>query len=110
MVGPVVGELVATLPPIYPRNAGDPLTELGLAFEDVVFPTTEGLALRGWFIASGQPDAPAILYAPSTGHDQRSGLSLVPTFHAAGYDVLLFSYRGHARSDGGPLAFTRIYA
>jgi pimeloyl-ACP methyl ester carboxylesterase len=51
-------------------------------------------------------DAPAIVYAPATGHDQRSGLSLVVPFHEAGYHVLLFSYRGHALSDGRKGQFT----
>jgi pimeloyl-ACP methyl ester carboxylesterase len=51
-------------------------------------------------------DAPAIAYAPATSHDQRSGLSLVPAFHEAGYHVLLFSYRGHALSDGRKGQFT----
>jgi dipeptidyl aminopeptidase/acylaminoacyl peptidase len=77
-----------------------------MSYEDVAFPTTDGLMLRGWFIPAGKPDAPAILYAPATAKDQRSGLSLVPAFHAADYHVLLFSYRGHALSDGDRSGFT----
>jgi alpha-beta hydrolase superfamily lysophospholipase len=46
------------------------------------------------------------VYAPATRHDQRSGVSLVPAFHEAGYHVLLFSYRGHALSDGTRGHFT----
>jgi alpha-beta hydrolase superfamily lysophospholipase len=105
-VGPVVGEAIATLPPLFTREMPNPQTELGLPYEDVVFPTTEGLMLRGWFIPAENPDAPAILYAPATSHDQRSGLSLVSAFHEAGYHVLLFSYRGHAYSDGDRGKFT----
>jgi dipeptidyl aminopeptidase/acylaminoacyl peptidase len=105
-VGPIVGEAIATLPPAFPKETVNPLTEWGLPYEDVTFPTTDGLTLRGWFVPSEQPDAPAILYAPATGHDQRSGLSLVPAFHQAGYQVLLFSYRGHALSDGRKGEFT----
>lgn len=105
-VGPVVGEAVATFPPLLPREIPNPRTELGLPYEDVTFPTTDGLMLRGWFIPSDQLDAPAVLYAPATGHDQRSGLSLVSAFHEAGYHVLLFSYRGHAQSDGSRGNFT----
>lgn len=106
LVGPMVGELVATLPPVFPRGNVNPLTELGIPYKDVAFSTTDDLTLRGWFIPVEQPDAPAILYAPATAHDQRSGLSLVPAFHAAGYNVLLFSYRGHALSDGDKWGFT----
>ena len=83
LVGPVVGETIATLPPLVLKKATTPFSELGLPYEDVTFPTTDGLMLRGWFIPADEADAPAILYAPATGHDQRSGLSLVPQFRQA---------------------------
>jgi dipeptidyl aminopeptidase/acylaminoacyl peptidase len=105
-VGPVIGETVATFPPPFPRETPLLLTESGLAYESVTFPTSDELTLRGWFIPAEAPDAPAIVYAPATSHDQRSGLSLVPAFHRAGYHVLLFSYRGHAQSDGPRGGFT----
>ena len=110
LVGPVVGELVATLPPAFPRGGFNSPAELGVLYEDVAFSTADGLTLRGWFIPAEQPSAPAILYAPATAHDQRSGLSLVPAFHAAGYHVLLFSYRGHALSEGDSWGFTYGHA
>jgi dipeptidyl aminopeptidase/acylaminoacyl peptidase len=106
LAGPVVGETIATLPPSFSRNKIDPRTEVGLAFEDVAFPTSDGLLLRGWFIPAGRDNAPAIIYAPATRNDQRSGLSLAPAFHQAGYHVLLFSYQGHALSDGNRWQFT----
>ena len=105
-VGPLIGEAVATLPPPFPRTAPTPLTEYNLAYEEVAFPAVDGLTLQGWFVPAGQEDAPAVVYAPATGHDQRSGLSLLPAFHQAGYHVLLFSYRGYARSEGRRGQFT----
>jgi dipeptidyl aminopeptidase/acylaminoacyl peptidase len=77
-----------------------------LPYEDVEFLTTDGLTLRGWFIPAGRADAPGVVYAPATRHDQRSGVSLAPAFHGAGYHMLLFSYRGHALSDGKKGHFT----
>ncbi len=106
LIGPAVGELVATLPPAFSARQVNPLTELGIAYQDVAFATSDGLTLRGWFIPAGRPDAPAVLYAPATAQDQRSGLSLVLPFHQAGYHVLLFSYRGHALSEGHSWGFT----
>ena len=106
LVGPLVGEVVATLPPIFLKKARHAPDTLDLTYEEVAFPTSNGLVLRGWFFPTEQPDAPAVLYAPSTAHDQRSGLSLVLALHEAGYQVLLFSYRGHARSDGNRFGFT----
>lgn len=106
LVGPLVGETIATLPPSFPRSTAGPLDVLGLPYEEVSFPSTDSLVLRGWFLPAERADAPAMIYAPATAHDQRSGLSLVPAFHRAGYHVLLFSYRGHALSDGKRGGFT----
>ena len=72
---PVLGEMFATMAPIYNRKDDQLLENLGFDHEDVNFQTTDALVLRGWFFPSDEPDAPAILYAPSTSHDQRSGLS-----------------------------------
>ena len=102
----VVGEIIATLPPIFTAKASAAPKAMGIPYEEVTFPSTDGLMLRGWFFPAQNALAPAVLYAPSTGHDQRSGLSLVPSLHAAGYHVLLFSYRGHGLSDGNRFGFT----
>ncbi|MCR4406575.1 MAG: alpha/beta fold hydrolase [Anaerolineae bacterium] len=99
---PLIAEKWATRPPAFPTRDVNPLTELGLPFEEVVFPAEDGRLLRGWFIPApaSSRDAPAILYAHGSGRDQRSGLSLVPPLHRAGYHVLLFSYRGFGQSEG----------
>ena len=55
LAGPVVGETIATLPPSFTENKIDPITEAGLSFEDVAFPTSNGLSLRGWFIPAERP-------------------------------------------------------
>lgn len=99
----MIGEMVATTSPLslsYPRKYDN------LVYEEVSFPTTDGLTLRGWFFPTANPHAPAVLYAPATAKDQRQGLSLVAPLHEAGYQVLLFSYRGSGRSDGNRFAFS----
>ena len=106
LVGPAIGETIATLPPLFSRQDTNPLTESGLRYEEVAFSTDDGLTLRGWFIPADQAEAPAVVYVPGTGRDQRSGLSLVAPFHKAGYHVLLFSYRGSGQSDGNWLRFS----
>jgi dipeptidyl aminopeptidase/acylaminoacyl peptidase len=105
--GPFVGELVATMPPIFiVKQAILSVQELSLPYEEVSFITMDGITLRGWYFPSDDENAPAILYAPATSKDQRSGLSLVRPFHQAGFNVLLFSYRGHGLSDGHYHGFT----
>lgn len=104
--GPILGEMFATMAPFRSQKDFDLVNQLKIPYEDVSFPTASGLTLRGWFFPAEQAEAPAILYAPATTNDQISGLPLVAPLHQAGYHVLLFSYRGHGRSDGSRFGFT----
>jgi dipeptidyl aminopeptidase/acylaminoacyl peptidase len=104
--GPVLGELVATIAPVFPQKATISAKDLGIPYEEVAFQTSDQLILRGWFFPATDEDSPAILYAPATSNDLRSGISLVLPLHNAGYHVLLFSYRGHGFSDGNRFGFT----
>jgi dipeptidyl aminopeptidase/acylaminoacyl peptidase len=106
VAGSLVGEMVATMPPFFREEDVEPLARQGIRHQEVAFPTGDGLTLRGWFFPADSPSAPAVVYAPATARDQRSGLSLVPALHTADYHVLLFSYRGHALSDGSRWGFT----
>lgn len=101
--GPIVGEIIATTSPL---SLNFPRQYRNLAYEEVAFPTSDGLTLRGWFFAASDPNAPAVLYAPATAKDQRQGLSLVTPLQQAGFHVLLFSYRGSGNSDGNRFGFT----
>lgn len=101
--GPVIGEIIATTAPVrltFPSSFAE------LDYEDVSFPTSDGLTLRGWFFPTNEPSDPAVIYAPATANDQRQGLSLVAPLNQAGYQVLLFSYRGVGSSDGNRLNFS----
>jgi dipeptidyl aminopeptidase/acylaminoacyl peptidase len=98
--------MVATSAPFLSRSSLESIETLGISFEPVEFPAENGLMLRGFYFPSPQEDAPTLLYAPATAHDFRSGTTLVLPFHRAGYNVLLFSYRGHGASDGNPFGFT----
>ena len=104
--GPLLGELVATSAPIFTLRDSLSVKTLGLTYETVSFLTSDRVTLRGWFFPAEKRDAPAILYAPGTSQDLRSGISLVSPLQKAGYHVLLFSYRGHGFSDGNRFGFT----
>lgn len=109
VVAPLVGEMAATMAPI-PLNQQSfqiPVTEL--AYEDVEFQNEDQLWLRGWFFPAEDPGAPAIIYAPPTSHDQRTGLSVLKPLHQAGFHVLLFSFRGTGISEGNRVGFTYGY-
>jgi len=104
--GSLLGELVATIAPVFSQEAALSAKDLGILYEEVAFKTSDDLILRGWYFPAAEQEAPAILYAPATANDLRSGLSLVIPLHEAGYHVLLFSYRGSGSSDGNRLGFT----
>ena len=104
--GPVLAEMVSTAAPFFSKGADQAADALGIRYETVSFQSSDGITLRGWYFPSEIANSPAILYAPATAKDQRSGLSLVRPLHEAGFSVLLFSYRGHGASDGNPVGFS----
>jgi hypothetical protein len=76
-----------------------PAANLGTAYEDVSFRTSDGLRLEGWYVPS--KNGAAVIAFPG-----RSG----PRAHARmlarhGYGVLLFDRRGEGASEGDPNLF-----
>jgi fermentation-respiration switch protein FrsA (DUF1100 family) len=73
--------------------------EYGLAFEEVTFQTTDGVALRGWWVlVPGSQRAVVIMHGHGGSMDW--DIHRAPIFHAAGFNVLLFDFRAHGRSEG----------
>ncbi len=70
---------------------GDP-SVVGLKFEDVNFPSRDGLKLSAWFIA-GQPGAPAVLLVHGRNATRREGLRYAPSLHNAGFNLLMVDLR-----------------
>jgi dienelactone hydrolase len=80
-------------------RAGVPRAELGAAYEQVAFRTSDGLTLKGWYVPSR--NGAAVIATPGRGGAQRPARVLV----RHGYGVLLFDRRGEGESDGDPNAF-----
>jgi uncharacterized protein len=73
--------------------------EYGLHYEPVEFPAKDGVVLRGvWIPTSGSDKAVIILH----GHDSSFDFDVyrAPALQDAGFNVLLFDFRAHGRSDG----------
>jgi pimeloyl-ACP methyl ester carboxylesterase len=80
------------------------LGEYGLAGEEIAFTTTDGLTLRGvWVPAAGSDKAVVILHGHGGSYD--FDLYRTPALHEAGFNVLLFDFRAHGRSDGKQMTF-----
>ena len=90
---------------------GDTPASVGLAYEDVSFPSRiDRLTLKGWYIAGKKAFTVIIV----TGmHQSRvdysiSVLDMTGDLVARGYNVLLFDLRGRGESEGSGVLLTRF--
>ncbi len=78
--------------------------EYNLAFEEVTFKASDRLALRGlWIPAPGSERAVVILHGHGGSMDY--DIQRAPALHQAGFNVLLFDFRAHGRSQGNLATF-----
>jgi len=78
--------------------------EYGLQYETVEFKATDGLRLRGvWIPAPDSDKAVIILHGHGGSYDL--DLYRAPALHEAGFNVLLFDFRAHGRSEGMHMTF-----
>jgi dienelactone hydrolase len=76
-----------------------PTPQLGAAYEDVAFTTSDGLRLEGWYVPS--KNGAGVIVFPGRRGPQRAARMLA----GHGYGVLLFDRRGEGESEGDPNAF-----
>lgn len=78
--------------------------EYGLEFELIEFKATDGLILRGVWIPGNKSDKTVIILH---GHGSSYDLDVyrAPALLEAGFNVLLFDFRGHGRSEGNHITF-----
>ena len=78
--------------------------EYGLGYETIEFKTTDKLILRGvWIPTSGSDKAVIILHGHGGSYDL--DLYRAPALQKAGFNVLLFDFRAHGRSEGKRMTF-----
>jgi len=71
----------------------------GLSYEDILFITIDKLTLHGWWIpAPGSIHTIVFLHGFHGSMDP--DLKYAPSIHNAGYNILMFDFRAHGRSDG----------
>ena len=75
----------------------------GLVYEDVVFPTQDGLNLSGWYIPSSNEAAIILLHGIASNRIMMLDLAEVIANH--GYGVLLMDLRAHGDSEGDVYPF-----
>ena len=77
--------------------------ELGVEHEDVQFETADGITLRGWFLPRPETPRTVVSLHGYRGHmAQLLGISTL--LWKAGFNVLLFDFRGRGRSGMAPIS------
>ncbi|PWB49525.1 MAG: hypothetical protein C3F13_19185 [Anaerolineales bacterium] len=78
--------------------------EYGLDCETIAFKTSDGLTLRGVWTPAGDADkAVIILHGHNSSYD--FDIYRAPALRKAGFNVLLFDFRAHGRSEGKHMTF-----
>lgn len=90
--------------PEKPPLAGTP-GDIGLAYEDVVFRSRDGLTLRGWYLAAqpSESNRTVILVHGQNNNRGDAYIRLIPLagdLTRKGYNVLAFDLRAHGESEG----------
>lgn len=94
----------------------DPTSGYGLPFEHVGF-KSDDIPIAGWFIPAAPRKAAIGVAAPKqnitvilchgVGANMGTILGVVPFLHRAGFNVLMFDFRGHGDSGGHTVTFGR---
>ncbi|MHC4325740.1 MAG: alpha/beta hydrolase [Planctomycetota bacterium] len=75
--------------------------ELGLDFKDVVFKSSDGLDLTGWYIPVKNSKF-TLLFCHGNGGNIAHRLDSINIFHNLGLNCFIFDYRGYGNSLGKP--------
>jgi dipeptidyl aminopeptidase/acylaminoacyl peptidase len=81
--------------------------DLGIAFEELRFPTANGKRLYGWWIPTERPvssAAPTIILVHGWARNVERTLSLITLLHPCGLNILAFDARSHGSSDDDGIA------
>ncbi len=86
----------------FPAGPVPPVERVLPGAEEVLFPTADGLALRGWFLpARGAPVATAVVFNGNAGNRSHRA-TLAAGLSRRGIGVLLVDYRGYGGNPGSP--------
>jgi hypothetical protein len=76
--------------------------DVGLAYEDLRLPTSDGLTVSAWFLPAQQKAKGTILFLHGNAENISTHLASVHWLPARGFNVLLLDYRGYGASQGVP--------
>ncbi len=77
----------------------DPPSNYGIDFEEVHFSSRDRVKLFGWWIPAKDPIGTLVICHGQDGSMDRDTHQMAP-LHKAGFNVLMFDFRAHGRSEG----------
>ena len=75
--------------------------QMGLKYEDLYLTTSDGVKINAWLVKKS-PEAATIIFAHGNAGAMGERIMKIKFFHDLGLNVLIFDYRGYARSQGRP--------
>ncbi|MFQ3536043.1 MAG: alpha/beta fold hydrolase [Aggregatilineales bacterium] len=94
----------ALIRPVPPSPPDSP-ERYGLSFEEVSFLSRDQLRLAGWWIPAAQPTQRTVVICHGREGSRERELPHAKTLHQAGFNVLMFDFRAHGRSEGQHITF-----
>lgn len=73
--------------------------EFGLDYQEIQFHTSDHLCLHGWWIPAATSTRTLVFLHGFSG-SMDPDLKYTPAIHQAGYNILMFDFRAHGRSQG----------
>ncbi len=83
------------------REVGPTPADLGLDYEQVTFPSGDGVTLTGWYIPAANAHF-TMLFCHGNGGNITHRLDSIEMFHSLGLSCFVFDYRGYGGSQGRP--------
>jgi fermentation-respiration switch protein FrsA (DUF1100 family) len=84
------------------RDIARPPEGVGLTTRELEIDTDDGERLHGWLVRSGDPSRGHVLFCHGNGGNVGDRVEQARLLSRAGFEVLLFDYRGYGRSSGRP--------
>ena len=76
-------------------------TDAGLAYEDVVIETSDGVRITGWWVPAADPRG-TVLFCHGNGGNIADRLDTLVIAGRLNLNMLVFDYRGYGKSGGAP--------
>jgi pimeloyl-ACP methyl ester carboxylesterase len=83
----------------HPQQGFASPVEYGLEFEEIEFLTSDFVRLYGWWIPAKNSKG-TIIFLHGYSGSMDPDLKYAPALHLSGYNILMFDFRAHGRSEG----------